>query len=1077
MMDHQCIATVLDGGSTESGRPYFVMELVDGTPIGEYCDACRYTTRQRLELFVQVCQAIQHAHLKGIIHRDIKPSNILVTTYDTVAVPKVIDFGIAKAVHQQLTDGSVYTQISQMVGTPLYMSPEQAQRTGQDVDTRTDVYSLGVLLYELLTGATPFDKERFQESGLDEVKRIIREEEPPKPSTRLSTLGETGIALDTIAETHHTDLRTLTRELSGELDWIVMKALEKDRNRRYESASDFGKDVQRYLDDEPVEACPPSTAYRLGKFYRRNKVAFAFVGTLALTLLIGAGIATGQAIRATKAEGEAKEQKELAEERLTQADEQRQRAEANFHLAMEALDEVYLKAIGEEKLLRDKTRDGKMMPHDQPEFSELERELLQKGLAFYDQFAQQNGNNPEVLFETAKAFYRVALLQSGLIETESAQGAMEPTHGAHAKASSPDAIQEAYTEAISRLKRLTEQHPTEAEYFVELGKAYYGRGQLSRWWPSVSETFAEAKAALDRAVELAPACVEAYRFRSKVHESLGDGANMVADLKMLTRLDPDDDATHARLASILSFRFRDPAGAMRHGLEAVRLDPKNHDSHSGLAAAYSVSGDKEAARVEYERAIELAPSPLDAYYLRMLIAYREKNHPQVIENAGKYLELGERGWVRVRRAEAYRVLGQFDEALADINRAAERLPNNKSIYDIRGQLHSQMGEHEKALADFGKAIELDPESPRIYDARAEIHREQERLEEALADWTASIQRAPTRGHIFKRRGWLYFELGRYDEALADIAKAVELKPEDLSTLSWISLSQVAKCPDERFCTGLLELADKSIELNGKAARAYAARGWILAAFGQEEKALADLKTAFDGIPNDYESGRLGLSETCYELGNLCGELAHREEMLPYLARMTELQPKQPIGWYRCALAQLGASQADAYKATCLAMVNGFQDATSPADGYWVAWTCLLAPEAVDDYAPVVRLAEQAVEAKPESDGYLKTLGGILYRAGRFEEAVERLSEANALIEDVDTASLSSPAYTWYFLAMVHHKLDNDEEAETWLQKANVWTDKVVAEHEEGTATLPWNRQLTLKLLREEAEGMLGKDEE
>jgi serine/threonine protein kinase len=332
-MDHQCIATVLDGGSTVSGRPYFVMELVDGTPITEYCDECRYTTRQRLELFVRVCQAVQHAHQKGIIHRDIKPSNILVTNDDTMAVPKVIDFGIAKAIYQPLTDASVYTNIQQMVGTPLYMSPEPAQRTAQDVDTRTDVYSLGVLLYQLLTGTPPFDKERFRKSSVEEVKRIIREEDPPKPSTRLSTLGETDVALDTLAERHHTDLHTLTRELSGELDWIVMKAMEKDRNRRYESASDFAKDVQRYLDDEPVEACPPSTACRLGKFYRRNKAALLTVSAVALALILGL-VGTGwQAFRASKAEAGVRKQLDVADKQKRLAETQERIARKQRELA------------------------------------------------------------------------------------------------------------------------------------------------------------------------------------------------------------------------------------------------------------------------------------------------------------------------------------------------------------------------------------------------------------------------------------------------------------------------------------------------------------------------------------------------------------------------------------------------------------------------------------------------------------------------------------------------------------------------------------------------------------------------
>ncbi|MFO7908241.1 MAG: protein kinase, partial [Pirellulaceae bacterium] len=280
LMDHPCIAKVLDGGCTESGRPYFVMELVEGTSVTEYCDACGYGMPRRLELFIRVCQAVQHAHQKGIIHRDIKPSNILVTNDDDTAVPKVIDFGIAKALDQQLSDQSLYTHVSQMIGSPLYMSPEQSQRSEKDVDTRTDVYSLGVLLYELLTGLTPFAKKRLKGSGLEEIRRIIREEVPPKPSAKASTLGE---ARETIAEKGRVDSRALSQELRGELDWIVLKALEKDRDRRYDSAGELAKDLRRYLDGEAVEACPPSASYRFRKFLSRHRsqVAAFVVAVLA----------------------------------------------------------------------------------------------------------------------------------------------------------------------------------------------------------------------------------------------------------------------------------------------------------------------------------------------------------------------------------------------------------------------------------------------------------------------------------------------------------------------------------------------------------------------------------------------------------------------------------------------------------------------------------------------------------------------------------------------------------------------------------------------------------------------------
>ena len=263
------------------------MELVHGVPITKYCDDNHLTPRERLELFVPVCQAIQHAHQKGIIHRDIKPSNVMVTLYDGKPVPKVIDFGVAKATEQKLTERTLFTQYGTMVGTLEYMSPEQAEMSALGVDTRSDIYSLGVLLYELLTGSTPLTHKRMKEAAYAEILRMIKEEEPPKPSTRLSDSGE---ALASISANRHTEPAKLTKLVRGELDWIVMKTLEKDRNRRYETANGFAADVQRYLNDEPVQACPPSAGYRFRKFARRNKAALAIGGMVVLSALLLATI-------------------------------------------------------------------------------------------------------------------------------------------------------------------------------------------------------------------------------------------------------------------------------------------------------------------------------------------------------------------------------------------------------------------------------------------------------------------------------------------------------------------------------------------------------------------------------------------------------------------------------------------------------------------------------------------------------------------------------------------------------------------------------------------------------------------
>ncbi|MFO0891677.1 MAG: serine/threonine-protein kinase [Isosphaeraceae bacterium] len=308
MMDHPNLAKVLDGGMTEQGRPYFVMELVRGLPITEYCDRELLSINERLELFVLVCRAVQHAHQKGIIHRELQPSNVLVTVIDSVPTPKVIDFGVAKATGQALTDRTLFTGFHQFVGTPLYVSPEQADPSSTDVDTRSDIYSLGVLLYELLVGTTPFDSETLKQAAFDEMRRIIREEDPPKPSTRLSTLGE---RRSTVSVHRKADVRRLDRTIRGELDWIVMKALEKDR-RRYDTANDFAADVMRYLTDQPVEACPPSLGYRLRKFMRRNRGPLAAGLALASLLVAGAAGTSIGLVRALRAEARAKEEAAVA---------------------------------------------------------------------------------------------------------------------------------------------------------------------------------------------------------------------------------------------------------------------------------------------------------------------------------------------------------------------------------------------------------------------------------------------------------------------------------------------------------------------------------------------------------------------------------------------------------------------------------------------------------------------------------------------------------------------------------------------------------------------------------------------
>jgi eukaryotic-like serine/threonine-protein kinase len=395
LMDHPNIARALDAGVTDSGRPYFVMELVRGVPITEYCDEANLAVHERLALFVDACRAVQHAHQKGIIHRDLKPSNILVTLLDGRPVPKVIDFGVAKAINQPLTEETLFTRFAEIIGTPLYMSPEQAEMTSLDIDTRSDIYSLGVLLYELLTGSTPFDRNRLKQAAFDEIRRIIREEEPAKPSTRISTLGE---KRGVVAARRHADPNHLSQLLRGDLDWIVMKALEKERSRRYETANGLAMDVERHLADEPVLACPPSASYRLRKFVRRNRGQVIAAALILLALLAGIAGTTIGLIRAER-------QRQFAEE-------QRVKAEQARDLTRQALDAMTSTATGDALTT-------------QKEISADQKKFLTEVLTYYQQFAGEKADDEQSRARTAAAARRVGDIEGRLGRYEQAVAALK----------------------------------------------------------------------------------------------------------------------------------------------------------------------------------------------------------------------------------------------------------------------------------------------------------------------------------------------------------------------------------------------------------------------------------------------------------------------------------------------------------------------------------------------------------------------------------------------------------------------------------------------------------------------------
>jgi tetratricopeptide (TPR) repeat protein/serine/threonine protein kinase len=899
LMEHPNIARVLDAGEAPPAyaggppRPYFVMELVEGVPLTDFCDQQRLSPRERLGLFTSVCQAVQHAHQKGIIHRDLKPSNLLVTRVDGLPVVKVIDFGVAKALEQRLTDKTLVTAVAQVVGTPLYMSPEQAEPGGVDIDTRSDIYALGVLLYELLTGTTPFDRERLSKASFDEMRRIIREEEPPRPSARLSTLGQAAL---TLSEQRRTDPRQLGQLLRGELDWVVMKCLEKDRGRRYQTADALARDVARYLADEPVEACPPSAVYRLRKFLRKHRRPL-FTVAVFLALLAAGGMLVGrQAVREARAQRdravEQAKRNEAIRDALDQVRTLREDARKEWDAGKWArAREQAQRAL---TLVESGPADEALAAQVRQVQEELDEEKRDRRLVADLEAARLAGAETlsgasRFAGERAIPRYRKAFRAYSL-----AVGEGDPAAVAARLHRRPPEVRQAVSAALddwlslaaNRALGIDEPH---LGWLRALAAAEPDGGGMQEMRAASQERDpVRRRAALERLAATAdPRRWPAAMLTRLAQQLQFAGANGSAEqlLRRAWRQYPADFWVNERLGILL--RATQPQRwpeAVRHLMAAVVLRPDSPGAHLNLGNALLDGGQVDEAIACYRHALDLDPKYASAHNnLGNALKARGKMD-EAIGCLRKAIELDP------NFTSAYSLLGsilgrkgQLDEAIACLRKAIALNSRHASTHADLGDALAVKGQLDEAIACYRKALELDPRYVVVHYRLGMVLGKKGQVDEAIACFRQAIQLDAKFARAHGSLGEALATKGEVDAAIACLRRAIELDPTDVEAHSFLgTMLEETGQPD-----AAIACFRRTLELDPKRAAAHVNLGKALAGIGQVDEAIAHYTKAIELDPK--------LPEAHANLGDALVGKGQVDKAIAHYTKASELDPKRARG--------------------------------------------------------------------------------------------------------------------------------------------------------------------------------------